>query len=157
MKKSQIKKMEFNLSDSSNWPKDLIGIYLAYSKTTKRIYIGLTRHGQGFFGRWTDHRTILRRGIHDNDFVQNTYNKYGESDIYFKILEICPRDITFEALQKKEHKYIKKYKSMYDENGWNIDTYDRYNKRKTWYRPSRKSRMKPFEILSPEGEVIKGC
>ena len=151
-----IEEFIFELNDSQFWPKDLIGIYALYSKATDKRYVGLTRRNDGFNGRWLGHRELLRSKIHDNIYLQHSFNKYGEDDFYFKILEICPANIIFEELQAKESKYITELKSAYNENGWNIDTYDRFNKRKTDYRPTNQSRLKEFEILDPNGNIVRG-
>ena len=63
------------------------GIYVILSSVNKyKIYIGsavcLSR-------RKNEHLCSLRKGNHNNRHIQRHYNKYGESDISFFIIEFC--------------------------------------------------------------------
>lgn len=148
---------KFLLSESFNWPKDKIGIYSIRSLASSKKYIGLTMHRNGFYGRWEDHRDDLRRKDHDNIFLQNSYNKHGELDFYMEILLSFEHgEISRPELEKLEWEYIEKMESLYFQSGWNIDTHDRFNKRKVDYRPSRKKIEKKFEFISPVGDTVSG-
>lgn len=141
------------LTDSSTWPKNFVGIYAIYSKKSNKIYIGKTNHKKGFFGRWEDHRELLRINKHDNPYLQHSYNKNGENDFYLKIIEICERNDP--NLQTKEWTWIEKLEAMYFQKGWNIDSHERYEKRSSKYRPKSK-RLSKFEFINPNGEIIMG-
>lgn len=141
------------LSDSSEWPKNKIGIYAICSKLNNRIYVGKTAHKKGFFGRWSDHRETLRKNNHYNPHLQNSYNKYGESNFCIQILEECSDSAN---LSERENFWINSKKAMFFDNGFNIDDYDRYNKRKNHYRPSKSKKTIDYEFVAPNGEIVKG-
>ena len=65
-----------------------------------RIYVG---SAQAFHKRVHTHMKQLRRNQHDNRKLQNHYNKYGESDLEFVILEVV-QDRT--KLIEREQFYI---------------------------------------------------
>lgn len=79
------------------------GIYKITNKTTNKFYIGSSNN---VHHRWNyGHRGNLNKGIHSNLKLQNAWNKYGEDNFIFTILEICP----IEKLLKIEQKYLNKY------------------------------------------------
>lgn len=144
----------YEMSNPSNtWPKNCVGIYGIYSKSTNKIYVGKTNHKKGFSGRWNDHRDLLRANKHDNIYLQNSYNKNGENDFYFKKIEICLRND--ENLELKEWQWIDKLQSMFNQKGWNIDTHEKYEKRKFSYRPTKRKLLK-YEFIDPNGNIVKG-
>lgn len=66
------------------------GIYQIICKTTGKRYIGST--GVSFRKRWTCHLSALRRNKHSSIYLQNAWNKYGESNFLFLIIDIIPKD-----------------------------------------------------------------
>lgn len=60
------------------------GIYMIKNKKTGQMYIGQSKHIKR---RWVDHKYELVRGIHANTFLQNSWNKYGEDNFSFSIIE----------------------------------------------------------------------
>lgn len=66
------------------------GIYQIQSKIKpERIYIGSSML---INDRWKIHLIYLRRGDHHSPKLQNHYNKYGENDLVFSIIEPCMAD-----------------------------------------------------------------
>jgi len=66
------------------------GIYLIQSKIKpSRIYIGSTKY---FLGRKRIHLRQLRKNSHHSHKLQYHYNKYGENDLEFKIITLCPKE-----------------------------------------------------------------
>jgi group I intron endonuclease len=64
----------------------LIGIYQIQSKIyPERIYVGSTFIDMNH--RWSCHLSDLRKNIHPNNKLQNHFNKYGESDLIFGVIE----------------------------------------------------------------------
>jgi group I intron endonuclease len=63
------------------------GIYAIVNQLGVFKYVGQTKNG--FRGRWQDHIRDLRKGAHFNPHLQNCWNKYGEANFKFVILEIC--------------------------------------------------------------------
>lgn len=128
------------------------GIYKITNIDTGQFYIGRAEGKRGFLQRWYGHRLALRKNIHDNIYLQNAYNKYGESCFTFEILEIRPYG---EDLFDLESEYIVNLKAMYFEGGYNLA-----NKRFVAKYPKidriNHHGSKEFELLDPEGNLIKG-
>lgn len=145
---------KFEMSNSADkWPLGICGVYGIFSKTTNKIYVGITRHKKGFRHRWGSHKCSLKKGMHDNSYLQHSYNKHGENDFYFKVLEICNRE---DNLEEKEVSWISKLNSMCFQNGWNIIKYNIYNKRRKYYSQNIKKNTIEFEFIDPSGNIIKG-
>jgi len=60
------------------------GIYILINKKTDKCYIGSTIN---FKQRWQNHRARLQRGVHDNPYLQHSWDKYGKESFEFGILE----------------------------------------------------------------------
>lgn len=60
------------------------GIYTITNLVNHKIYVGL---GANAYDRMCNHRMKLRRGAHINIYLQNAWNKYGEENFKFEILE----------------------------------------------------------------------
>ena len=91
------------------------GIYLIKNTVNNKIYIGSSIN---LINRNYKHFWMLRKGIHDNNHLQNSYNKHGESSFIFEVLEHC----SSEELILKENYYISKYKSNIIDFGFNLAT-----------------------------------
>ena len=50
-------------------------------------------------GRFSEHLSGLKRGIHPNVHLQHAWNKYGSEGFTFEVLEYCSKDQTFEREQ----------------------------------------------------------
>lgn len=81
-----------------------IGIYGIRNKINDKIYIGKT--GMNFGDRWDSHRSLLNNNKHDNPYLQNAWNKYGEENFEFIVIEDCDID----DLNERETYWIKYYK-----------------------------------------------
>lgn len=66
--------------------KNTTGIYGIFHKRSGRVYIGQAAHIEK---RWSVHKFWLRKGTHHSEYLQNCWNKYGETNFTFKILEMC--------------------------------------------------------------------
>lgn len=62
------------------------GIYRITNKVNGNTYIGKT--ATSFGDRWECHRSQLRGGYHDNSHLQRAWNKYGENNFEFSIVEV---------------------------------------------------------------------
>ena len=83
-----------------------IGIYGIRNLVNGKIYIGKT--GMNFGDRWDSHRSLLNNGKHDNPHLQKAWDKYGQDNFEFIIIEDCGID----ELSDREKYYIKLYKDM---------------------------------------------
>jgi group I intron endonuclease len=100
-------KEEHNL----NAPKEIIlrfGIYLIRNIINNKKYIGSTGSTVGFYRRWAIHKSELRGGYHRNKHLQYSWNKYGEQNFEFSILEECSENM----LVIREQAWIDYYDSM---------------------------------------------
>ncbi len=64
-------------------------IYKIENLVNGKVYIGQTV--KSVERRWQAHRSMLKRNNHDNFYLQNAWNKYGEDSFVFKV--ICESDI----------------------------------------------------------------
>jgi group I intron endonuclease len=60
------------------------GIYAITHRATNRHYVGSSTH---VMRRLMNHRTLLRRGAHENPRLQFAWNKHGEVSFDFDLLE----------------------------------------------------------------------
>jgi group I intron endonuclease len=79
----------------------MICIYQLSSLSTGKKYIGSTAD---FLRRRKDHAWKLRGNRHPNSHLQRIYNKHGEEDLFFRIVEECAAD----ALHERENDWIAK-------------------------------------------------
>lgn len=104
--------MEFINEDEN---KKFSGIYKIVQISTGIVYIGQTK--MKFIKRYWHHRWKLKHNNHDNKYLQNTWNKYGENDFKFEVIHILKEH---ENLDELEIMYISKYDSY--NNGFNLTT-----------------------------------
>ena len=98
------------------------GIYAIRNKINNKIYIGQSNN---IYNRWSQHKSQLNRNVHGNRHLQNAWNKYGEENFDFLILELCNSD----RIDDLERFYIKKYNSIDDKNGYNHEFGGNSNKK----------------------------
>lgn len=65
------------------------GIYKIVNKINGKYYIGSSRD---VLKRWNNHKSTLRRKIHKSPHLQSAWNKYGELNFNFVIVENCDVD-----------------------------------------------------------------
>ena len=64
------------------------GIYKITNTTNGKVYVG---SAVNFDTRWKEHVRELRKGKHHSSALQNAWNKYGEDNFEFSIIEECER------------------------------------------------------------------
>lgn len=74
-------------------------IYVIENKNSGKFYIGRTNNPAA---RKRGHFSELRRGIHGNPRLQNSFNKHGESAFEFKVVDSAPSD----QIQAKEAEWF---------------------------------------------------
>lgn len=82
------------------------GIYKIECLTTGVIYIGST--SVSFAKRWRKHKQRLRYNYHENSYLQNAWNKYGEEDFKFSKLEVL-NDMTEIEIKEHEAYWLSQY------------------------------------------------
>ena len=90
------------------------GIYIISNKINNKVYIGQSKTIED---RLHQHKYNLRHNKHKNIHLQNSWNKYGELNFDFDIIELCE----VENLDCREKYYINQYKSYEDDFGYNIE------------------------------------
>jgi group I intron endonuclease len=88
-------------------------VYKIIFNSLSKIYIGSTT-------RWShrkqEHLSKLRSNQHFNQYLQRTFNKYGEKEIVIEVVEFCD----YESLRSKEQYWIDFYNSTDPKFGWNL-------------------------------------
>lgn len=92
----------------------MIGIYIIKNIVDNKVYIGRSKD---IDSRISSHKCNLRRNKHINKHLQNAWNKYGEDNFKFEVVEICNN---IEETYSKEIFYIEKYESSNRDKGYNL-------------------------------------
>jgi group I intron endonuclease len=74
-----------------------MGVYEIKNKVNGKRYIGSTI--MSFSKRLEHHRCLLKNGTHKNAYLQNAWNKYGEDNFEFNIIEVVDPCCTLEVEQ----------------------------------------------------------
>lgn len=82
-------------------------IYAILNKINNKKYVG---SAVNLYRRKNIHLHHLRKNIHHSKYLQRAWNKYGEQNFEFIILELCNKD----NLIEKEQFYIDKYNPEYN-------------------------------------------
>lgn len=101
--------------------KKICGIYCIENNINHKKYIGQSINIKG---RWANHKNELNKNIHANTYLQNSWNRNGEENFNFYILEECDENL----LDDKERYYISTLHTLVNENGYNLDFGGKLNK-----------------------------
>ena len=88
-----------------------IGIYKIKNLINDKVYIGQSVDVEK---RWSTHKAELKNNYHHNIHLQNAWNKYGEENFEFSIIEECYTN----QLNQREIYWIAKFNSC--ETGYNL-------------------------------------
>jgi group I intron endonuclease len=91
------------------------GVYTITNKINNKIYVGSTTGS--ITKRLREHITDLSRNIHQNKYLQRSYNKYGKENFIFEKLE----DYEVELCISMEKYWINMLDSKNPERGYNIN------------------------------------
>src|SRR5271157_5637035 len=92
----------------------LSGIYSIVHIESGRPYVG---SALDIYKRWSEHKSELTYNYHDNQRLQNFWNKYGEVAFEFKILELVADPST---LLVREQYWMDRLQSYDRDKGFNI-------------------------------------
>jgi len=113
------------------------GIYIIKNNSNNKVYIGSSVN---LDNRKYKHFWMLDKGIHDNFFLQKSFNKYGKDFFEFIILEICDEN----SLIDKENFYITKYNSNNPKYGYNLAKVN--DSRKNIYNNEVKVKLSKYNL-----------
>jgi len=85
----------------------LSGIYKIVNKINNKFYLGSSKNLEK---RWIQHKSNLEKDNHINIILQRAWNKYGQNNFEFIILESCEESKLFE----REQFYIDTLKPKYN-------------------------------------------
>ena len=123
------------------------GIYCIENKIDGKKYIGKDSR-INMQKRWKEHVLEFKKGIHYNNYFQRAWNKYGEENFIYYIVEYCSWNI----LNEKETFYINKFKTKAP-NGYNLTD---GGEGMFGYIPSQKTRNKISKANSGENNGMYG-
>lgn len=83
------------------------GVYKIINLINGKIYIGSTKNMRR---RLWKHRALLRHNKHHNPHLQNSWNKYGEENFDYAIIEQCSEEHQYE----REQYYIDAFHPEYN-------------------------------------------
>lgn len=93
----------------------MIGIYGIMNILTGKLYIG---QSVDIKSRLTNHKSKLRNNSHDNDYLQKSWNKYGEK--WFRFFPLC--ECSEDELNKLEDEWITLFDTTNRSCGFNLKT-----------------------------------
>jgi len=113
------------------------GIYKITNTLDNKVYIGSSLN---LSNREYKHFWLLRKNIHDNVHLQNSYNKLGENNFEFNVIEFCNPS----ELIEKENYYISKNKSNFPDFGYNLATVNEF--RRNTYNDDVKRNLSKYNL-----------
>ena len=101
--------------------KIISGIYSIKNTITGQSYIGQSIN---IYNRWVRHRYQLNSNLHNNSYLQKSWNKYGSNNFEFTILVKCKKQNLkkYEKIEvnkitpNKRYNISKNYDNLYGKN-----------------------------------------
>lgn len=129
----------------------LVGIYLITNNINNKGYIG---QSTDLKHREYSHLSCLRRNKHNNKHLQYAWNKYGEENFEFIIIEYCNVDI----IDERECHWIEYFNFTDTTLGYNIESGGSLNKEVSEYTKEKLRDINsymPVIQLDLKGNYIK--
>lgn len=76
------------------------GVYKIVNLVNGDCYVGSCSHKTGIKHRWRNHVNSLKKGNHHSIIFQRAWNKYGEANFNFEILEKCSPE---KCIKREQH------------------------------------------------------
>lgn len=92
------------------------GIYSITNLVNGKRYIGQCFSSKGIRDRFSNHKVSLRKNKHCNIHLQSSWNKYGESNFKFEIIE---KVYDKRAITEREQYWVEQYKTNQNKHGYN--------------------------------------
>lgn len=89
------------------------GIYTIGCLATGKVYVGSTKQPAV---RWQQHARLLKMGSHFNRYLQHAWNKYGQDQFVYTVIE----SVSHAALLEREKHHIDRLNSTDPTRGFNI-------------------------------------
>lgn len=127
------------------------GIYCITCLINGRKYVGATRR---FSERKYHHFHTLRKGTHRNDFLQRSFDKYGEENFEFQVLESVEHG---KPLHELEVHWIKTLDTF--NNGFNLTLGGEITKQSEYTKKKRSESLKGKNnpMYGRNGELNPKC
>lgn len=128
------------------------GIYCIINIVNNKVYIGATKN---LADRKSQHFSELRNNKHPNEYLQNSWNKYGEENFAFVPIEL---NLSLNVIDKHETFWINQFRSTNDKYGYNLMLGGNYllsQRSKEQIQKSADKHKKPVLQLDLEGKLIK--
>lgn len=114
------------------------GIYQIKNNVNGKVYVGQTVN---FAHRKRQHFKALKENTHYNQYLQRSFNKYGQAGFSFEVIEECLP----EFLNERERYWIQAKQSEYAEKGYNaayaVALFNHYDKHKQVNKSERTSNV----------------
>lgn len=117
------------------------GIYKIENLIDKKVYIGSSVN---MTDRERRHFNMLSKGTHDNQHLQNAFNKIGKESFNFQIIEECDNS----KLIERENFHITSLKSNDSEFGYNMATVNEF--RRNTFNDEVKVKLSRYNQLKNE-------
>jgi len=123
-------------------------IYKIENKVNGKVYIGQTE--VGYKTRIGQHKSALRYNRHPNEYLQRAWNKYGEDNFIFSVVETCSNN----DLDVKEVRLIAHHRKT--TGAYNFESGGKKNKQHSDYSKAKMSKATKKAFKRPEvAKILK--
>lgn len=121
------------------------GIYKITNIINNKVYIGSSI---SLKEREYKHFWMLKKGLHDNPYLQNSFDKYGKENFIFEIINLCePKELI-----SRENEFIKLYDANNLDKGYNLALVN--ESRRNSFNDEVKIKLSKYN-LNKNGNILK--